>query len=296
MTPSNFLQKSWPERIETIQFYVRHSLAKVPYIPHPVRLKVSPSQEIAFWWSQIVPYFDRNRGFFDYWGTDIGDLRFLWNTLESGMVFMDIGAYHGIYSLVAGNKLKGTGEIIAFEPSPREYQRLRMHLRLNRLSNAHAEMLAMGTTMAKTSLFQVSAGDTTRNGLRRPASHDSVTEIPVNVISLDEYAGGQSIEHVDVMKLDVEGGEIEVIRGGPKVFGELRPMLICEVLDATTQAWGYDAREIIDAVRNYEYDWFDFNLDGSIRAHSERQAYPEVKNYLAVPREKCELVIRQSSQ
>ena len=292
----SFLEKSWPERLETMQFYARRALSKVPYIPVPVRLRMSPSKEIEFWWSQIVPYFDANRGFFDYWGEDAGDLRFLWNVLDPGMVFMDIGAYQGIYSVVAGNKLKGTGKIFAFEPSPREYHRLRMHLRLNRLSSARGEMLAMGIATSKASFFQVRAGDTTRNGLRRPASRDSVAEIRVNMSSLDEYMCGRNVGRVDVIKLDVEGGEIDVIRGGQKVFGDLRPVLICEVLDATTQAWGYDSREIIKAMRDYDYDWFDFNGDGSTTAHNHRQTYPQVRNYLAIPREKRDLATRWSSQ
>ena len=290
----NFLQKSWPQRVETMQFYLRQGLSKVPYLPVPVRLQVSPSQKIGFWWSQIVPYFDSNRGFFDYWGEDVGDLRFLWKVLDPGMVFMDLGAYQGIYSVVAGKKLQGTGNIFAFEPSPREFRRLRLHLRWNRLSTARAEMLALGAGKSKTTFFQVKSGDTTRNGLRAPDSSDTVTEIPVNIISLDEYVREQNIQRVDVIKLDVEGGEIDVLRGAAKVFGEMRPLLICEVLDATTHAWGYDASEIIRAVRNYDYDWFDFNFDGSLEPHAERQSYPRVKNYLAVPREKRELVMQRS--
>jgi FkbM family methyltransferase len=292
----NFLQKSWPQRVDTMQFYVRQCLAKVPYIPVPVRLRVSPSQEIEFWWSQIVPYFDSKRGFFDYWGDDIGDLRFLWKVLQPGMVFMDIGAYQGIYSVVAGKKLNSAGRVFAFEPSPREFRRLRMHLRWNRMSTARSEMLALGSATSEATFFQVRSGDTTRNGLRPPDSRETLVEIPVNVTSLDEYVRGQNIERIDIIKLDVEGGEIEVIRGAKKVFGEFRPMLICEVLDETTHAWGYEAREIIQALRDYNYDWFDFNFNGSIEGHGEQQTYPRVKNYLAIPRERREEVMRWSAE
>jgi FkbM family methyltransferase len=291
----NFLQKSWPQRVETMQFYLRQALAKVPYLPVPVRLQVSRSQEIDFWWSQIVPYFDSNRGFFDYWGEDVGDLRFLWKALDPGMVFMDLGAYQGIYSVIAGKKLHGTGSIFAFEPSPREFHRLRLHLRWNRLSTARVEMLALGAEKSQTTFFQVKSGDTTRNGLRAPDSRDTVTEIPVNITGLDEYIREQNIQRVDVIKLDVEGGEIDVLRGAAKVFREQRPTLICEVLDATTRAWGYDASEIIRAVQSYDYDWFDFNSDGSLEPHAERHSYPRVKNYLAVPRERRDFTLQRSA-
>ena len=47
------------------------------------------------------------------------------------------------------------------------------------------------------------------------------------------------------MKLDVEGGELEVLRGATEMFERFRPILICEVLDETTNVWGYKAREIV---------------------------------------------------
>ncbi len=292
----NFLHKTWPQRLKTLQFHVRRNLAKIPSIPVPVRLKVSGSHEISFWWSQVVPYFDSRRGFFDYWGQDTGDLRFLWNVLEPGMVFLDVGAYHGIYSVVAGMKLKGSaGRVFAFEPSPREFARLATHLRWNHLAGARAESLALGSATSRGTFFQVQTGDTTRNGLRPPDSSDAVAEIPVDTIRLDDFISREKIERVDVIKLDVEGGEVEVIRGAQKVFSDFRPLLISEVLDATTHAWGYDAIEIIEEVARFDYDWFDLQDDGSLQPHLRRQAYPEVKNYVAVPRERREQILERSS-
>jgi FkbM family methyltransferase len=220
----------------------------------------------------------------------------LWKALEHDMVFMDLGAYQGIYSVVAGKKLKGTGNIFAFEPSPREFRRLRMHLSWNRLSTARAEMLALGAGKSKTTFYQVKSGDTTRNGLRAPDSSDAVTEISVNITSLDEYVREHNIDRVDVIKLDVEGGEIDVLRGAANVFRELRPTLICEVLDATTHTWGYDACQIIHAVQAHGYDWFDFNSDGSLEPHPARQSYPRVKNYVAVPQERRQSVMQRSAE
>jgi FkbM family methyltransferase len=285
----NFLQKSWSERYETAQFYLRQGLAKLPYLPVPVRLKISPVEEVEMWWSHVVPFFDGSRGFFDYWANDAGDLRFLWKFLEPGMVFIDIGAYRGIYSLVAGKKLRGRGMVIAFEPSPREHHRLRIHLRLNRLSSSRAEMLALGATTTRVPFFQVASGDTARNGLRPPASVDPVTQIAVDTISLDEYAARHQLQRLDIIKLDVEGGELDVLRGAAHVLAKFRPILICEVLDAAAMVWGHDARQIVLALQDQGYKWFEFNEDGSTVPHAIQTEYPQVKNFLAVPLEKCGL-------
>jgi FkbM family methyltransferase len=284
---NSFLTKSWPQRYRTARFYFRQGLAKLPYLPVPVRLKITPAKQIEFWWSRVSPFFDANRGFFDYWADDVGDLRFLWKILEPGMVFMDIGAYQGIYSLVAGNKLRQGGTIIAFEPSPRDYRRLRMHLRLNGLSSARAENLALSATAARTTFFQVTSGDTTRNGMRAPASSDAVAEISVEAISLDQYVTRHQLTRLDIIKLDVEGGEMDVLRGAVNTVATFRPILICEVLDATTHVWGYNACEIISTLQDQGYDWFEFTEDGSTVPHQMQREYPRVKNYLAVPHEKC---------
>jgi len=279
--------KSWGARFTTARYFVRKALAKIPYALVPVRMKMSSSDEIQFWWSYLVPYFEATRGFFDYWGHDLGDLRFLWTNLKPGSVFLDIGAHHGIYSIVAARKLGTNGTVVAFEPSSREYRRLRLHLRLNRLHSVRAEPLALGSTTSTRTFFQITSGDTTRGGLQPPDSADRVSEISVETTRLDDYVSQSSLKRVDLVKLDVEGGEREVLGGASLVLTKFRPIFICEVLDATTLAWGYNAREIILMLQSYGFSWFEIRLDGSIVPHEIKDHYPEIRNYVAVPKEKC---------
>ena len=282
-----FLNKSWGERFVTARYFVRKNLAKLPYAPVPVRVKMSQNDEIQFWWSYVVPYFSATRGFFDYWGHDLGDLRFLWKNLTPGMVFLDIGAYHGIYSIVAAKKLGANGTVVAFEPSPDEYRRLRLHMRLNGLSFVRTEPLALGSASSTRTFFRVTSGDTTRGGLQPPASTDQVSKISVETARLDDYVSQFPLQRVDLVKLDVEGGEREVLEGASLVLTKFRPIFICEVFDATTQAWGYNAREIILMLQSYGFDWFEICVDGSIVPHQIKDHYPEIRNYAAVPKEKC---------
>jgi FkbM family methyltransferase len=285
------LQKLWNDRLAPVRFHFRRSLSKLPYVPVPLRLPISATETVEFWWSYVAPFFDPTRGFFDYWGKDLGDLRFLWKVLRPGMIFFDIGSYHGIYSLLAAKRLGTTGELFAFEPSPREFRRLCLHLSWNGVHTAGAEASAVGAEDAEAQFFQVLSGDTTRNGLRPPASSDSVAPLSVRTISLDRYISEHSLDRVDVVKIDVEGAELEAFRGAARMLTELRPTLICEVVDAATQPWGYAAREIILALHRYGYTWFEMALDGTPFPHEIRDSYSEVRNYLAVPGEKCSSVL-----
>jgi FkbM family methyltransferase len=283
----NFLAKSWSERYRTAQFYFRRGLSKLPYLPVPVRLNVAPGGCVDFWWSHVVPYYDANRAFLDYWGHDAGDLRFLWSVLEPGMTFLDVGANQGVYSIVAALRLKGSGAVIAFEPSPREYERLELHFRLNGMAGARAEMLALGAASGRMNFFQVASGDTSRSGLRAPESGDPVNEIPVQSMTLDEYASMRGLDQIDFIKLDVEGGEMDVLRGASKALLKFRPVLLCEVLDAATAPWGYPARDIVGMLEGIGYRWFEVNDDGSLAPHVRRTEYPAIENYAAIPAEKC---------
>lgn len=285
-----FWHKPWTEKLTTAEFLVRQNLAKLPYFPAPMNLKINTEEQVRFWWSYLPCYFSEDLSFFEYWGHDAGDLRFLWKTLQPGETFFDVGAYHGVYSVVAGKRVTNWGRVVAFEPSPRDRKRLQLHLRWNGIRSAQIEPYAAGAAAMKTTFYQVVSGDSTRNGLRPPATDDSTAKIPVETISLDQYVAEKRVEQVDVMKLDVEGGELEVLRGATKMFERFRPTLICEVLDETTNVWGYKAREIVEYLSATGYSWFECAADGTLIPHQVREEYPVVKNYVAVPKEKVSQV------
>jgi FkbM family methyltransferase len=250
-------------------------------------MMMSETDIVGFWWSYVVPFFDARRRFFDYWGHDLGDLRYLWRILKPGMVFLDIGAHHGLYSVVAAKRLGEDGTVVAFEPSEREFRRLRLHLRLNGMHLVRAEPIALGAMASTQKFFQIISGDNTRGGLRPPASSDRVSETSVETARLDDYVERRALSRVDVVKLDVEGGELGVLQGASSVMTKFRPIFICEVLDATTQAWGYNAREIVLMFQSFDFELFEAQPDGSIVPHEIKDHYPDVRNYVAVPKERC---------
>jgi FkbM family methyltransferase len=289
-----FLGRPWKEKVSTAQFFVRQALAGIPYLPVKVRLPIAPNEEIRFRWSYVVPFHDPGRRFFDYWGHDGPELRMMWKILKAGMVFLDIGAYHGIYSLVAAKRLGAAAQVVAFEPSAEARRRLRMHLRWNGIDCVKVESRAVSSARSTATFFEVVSGDETRNGLRPPSSADVVAPVTVGTLSLDEYVAEAGLARIDLVKLDVEGGELEVLAGATRVLKEFRPVFICEVLDAAAEAWGYQAKETVARLQSFGYEWFEFQPDGTLSPHTLREAYPEVRNYLAVPSEKRSDVLEWS--
>lgn len=283
---NSFLQKTPAEKRTTARFMATMWLAKFSYAPHRVKLSVGPAEQVKFWWSYFPAVFSADRSMFDYWGDDVGELRFLWKYLQPGMTFVDIGAFHGIYSTIAARRLGDRSRVVAFEPSPRDRRRLQLHLKYNGIKSVVVEPYAVAAEEGEAALKVVIGGYQNMNSLRPPAVDQPVQQVAVRTIGLDEYLRRNQIDKVDLMKVDAEGGEIQIFNGAKTLLSRFRPLVICEVLDKVTRPWGYPAHEIVERLRAYEYGWFEILPDGSLLAHQPRSEYPEGKNFLAVPVEK----------
>ena len=256
-------------------------------------MRISANECVHFWWSRFAGGVGPGgENIFSYWGDDAGDLRFVWNFLRPGMTFFDIGAYHGNYSVIAGKKLGNTGHVVAFEPCSDSRRRLRLHLRMNGIPLASVEPCAVASANGKSHLFVLVSGFASMNSLRHPPVDNPTTQVEVETVTIDNYLRTNKIDRVDLAKVDTEGGELEVFDGSQRLLTRLRPVIICEVLDWVTQPWGYPARDIISYLSRMDYVWHDFSPDGTLFRHELREQYPEVKNYLAVPREKLAAVQR----
>lgn len=188
---------------------------------------------------------------------------FIDRTLAPGMIVMDIGAHAGFYSLVASKRIGPSGRVIAFEPSPRERDRLRRHVALNRCRNVTVEPIAVGDAAGEADLF-VFTGRTTGCNSFHLATTQGATPVRVAIRTLDGYLDDAKLPRVDFVKMDIEGGELAALRGGERLFRAMRPTLLCELHDRRTAPWGYRARDIVDLVERWDYRWYLPEDDGRL--------------------------------
>jgi FkbM family methyltransferase len=167
------------------------------------------------------------------------------------MTVFDVGGHNGFYSLLAWRLVGVNGTVVAFEPSPRERRRLRINLRLNR-ARVRIEPLAVGDRAGTTELFVVRGRETGFNSLRAPGGQRS-KRVLVPVTTLDDYVHDGN-RHVDVLKIDVEGGERNVLMGAEHLLTSSgRPVILCEVDDRRTLTWGYPASEVVAMLTAWRY-------------------------------------------
>jgi FkbM family methyltransferase len=221
-------------------------------------------------------------------GFEEGEQNFLLRFLQPGMTVLDLGAHHGLYTLLASKRVGAKGHVIAFEPSPRELQRLRWNLVLNRCRNVSIEPSALGNVEGTTELFVCLGRETGCNSLRSPIVSEPVRKVQVPITSLDRYLQRTGVQKADFVKMDVEGAELEVLKGAHTLLNVLRPLIICEMVDVRAEPWGYRSMEIYESLATRNYQWFSITPGGQLQPCPKKERFHE--NLLAVPEEKLGLI------
>ena len=106
-----FASKPLYEKWIAVRFQARYALAKVPFLPLPLRLAVRPGLDQWFIWHRFVPCFTPASRFLEFATGAIPNCVSLAAFLRPGMTFVDVGAYHGIYSMIASQRVAPGGNV-----------------------------------------------------------------------------------------------------------------------------------------------------------------------------------------
>lgn len=181
---------------------------------------------------------------------------FLSHYLKPGMIMLDVGANIGVYTLLSAKIVGEHGSVHAFEPTPKTFAQLHANIELNGFTCVHINRLAV-TEKAGTStlyLYEQNAMNSLfiQNWVGKPLGR-----VEVETISLDQYINTNDLPRVDLLKLDVEGAELGVLKGALKLLAGLNsPVIICEFADRTASAFGYKATAIRDFLAPLGYQFY----------------------------------------
>ena len=212
-------------------------------------------------------------------GYEEKEIRFLTGVLEPGDVFIDLGANIGLFSLVASSIISDTGKVYAFEPYSENFVRLTHHLQLNQCTNVIAEQSAVSDQAGAIDL----KGDRSSNNKGMISQYNktfTVTET-VPCLTLDKYYNDKIKTSVKCIKLDIEGGELNAIRGMAGILKMHNPILLIEVNDELLKMAGYSAAELERELSLFNYSKYYLDKDG--RLISSRLEDDHSFNYVFVP-------------
>lgn len=166
--------------------------------------------------------------------------------LSPGDVFVDVGAHVGTMGLVARDRIGPQGRVIAIEPQPYNCQRILRNWELNGFDNLVLLVAAAGASDGTVSLPQQAATDKSRLSLALPMPDALRLTFTVPILSLATALRQNAVQRVRLLKIDVEGYELEVLRGLEGAV-ELVENLVLEVLPSDTATGGGDS-SLIDGL------------------------------------------------
>ena len=155
------------------------------------------------------------------------DLALVQSLVPAGGVCVDVGANVGFYSLHFARLVGPSGRVFAFEPDPRNAARLRRNVALNAFE-AIVEV-AETAVSGRDGRATLHRSDPDHSGWGSLAAHaEETSKVEVATTTLDSFLDARAIERVDFLKADVEGSEIELLRGAARSLrkGCLRRLFI----------------------------------------------------------------------
>lgn len=168
-------------------------------------------------------------------------LEFLLERLGQGGAMLDVGANIGNHALFLSDKFD---QVHCFEPSPASLSLLRANLALNDMTNIHIHPVGLGSRSG--TFFFREVKDNLGLSKFVPTPDDTTSEL--RVVTGDQVVREKRIKDVRYVKIDVEGYELEVIRGLQKTISQFSPIVSFEYHGSTSN----DFAKIKAALKEYD--------------------------------------------
>jgi FkbM family methyltransferase len=202
----------------------------------------------------------------------------VWSAIVSGLpdggVFLDIGAHIGYDSLKAAVHVGATGKVVAVEPNPRTVELLQSNIGASAAQNIVVAPVACTEVEQTLTLFDATpGGNSGSSSLSEKNAGAASRPYSVRGRPLDAIVRELALQRVDVLKADVEGAELSVLKGAVETLRRFRPKLILEVVPEQLANMGTSVAELEAFVRSLGYDeskWVDYkNKEYTVKAGAQ---------------------------
>jgi len=150
-----------------------------------------------------------------------------------GLIIYDVGAAFGIYTMFFSKSVGEVGRVIAFEPNPILYKQIKENLKINKLNNVDVKKMALGKNKKMDTLVFPrtipGVGSIQKNEKTRMLKLKDAYEINVNLDTIDNLIDTKQIPIPNLVKIDVQGLELDILFGMKKTIRKYYPKIFIEV-------------------------------------------------------------------
>lgn len=193
-----------------------------------------------------------------------GTTEFLQKNLKDGDVYIDIGANVGTTTLVAASVVGNSGIVLCFEPNKRTYKALTENIKINKFNNILSKQCALGDSNG---VVYFSSGD---NDDMNRITEDRIGNT-VQLATLDSYT--QHLNKIRLIKIDVEGYELRVLRGAILTLAKT-DIVLFESIEKNAQNYGFRIRDILDFFQSHNFRIMDMSLGSEYHDDENFFLYP----------------------
>ncbi|MFH1228288.1 MAG: FkbM family methyltransferase [Planctomycetota bacterium] len=209
--------------------------------------------------------------------------------LKPGDIFIDVGANIGYLSAIGAGLVGKTGQVHSFEPVPEYFQSLNRMANLNQDYRIIANQSAIGETEGTANINVVNTRKWHNIGAHSMVpgiiqKENLSAKIQVPVCRLDNYIEKHSLRNISLIKIDVEGFELPVLKGLENFFrsGSQLPQILCEITPSAYPKLGFKVTDLLDYMESAGY--LPYSLS---EPHSKINNY-----YIAISKELFEVLFR----
>ena len=203
-------------------------------------------------------------------------------------IFYDVGSNYGYYSVILSQLTKTT---YAFEPVAETFIVLKKNIKKNRIKNIIQFPFALSDKEESISINIYSSSGNNSMFKRNipsdhPTKHIGKSNIRTKTIDSLVFSENNRIEKPDLIKIDVEGAELHVLKGAIKTIVKYKPVLLVEYSETTSIDAGYICKDIFDFIKAYDYIIYGLPEDATdlslITINNDIQI--PISNILAIPK------------
>lgn len=190
----------------------------------------------------------------------------LYNLVKKNSVIIDVGSNIGQTAMTFAQISSENSLIYGFEPDPINYTKAVGNLKLNKFKNIVYKNIGLGSSKGELPLKIDTPAN--RGGNRIDLKNVSENSVRIEIERFDDVILELKIDKIDLVKIDVEGFELEVLKGAENSLKIYKPLLFIEIDDRNLSQQGASARELLNYLNKIGYTCIQSESGKTIRDNS----------------------------